>query len=455
MKGDELREVLFAFMDPAMIREEAKTLGVTVRERVLDPVLLLIAIFCVGGTAEAARLSAVLREYVEIGGKKVARSVGNRWFDKELLALVLRVKDRGLAYAASLPRHLPGVLAGRRDWFAFDSTTVRLDDRLLEHWPGTGEYAALKVHVEISLGLEAPVGWHISPAREHDAPHLIVDERRRGTGLIVDLGYVSHALFEACNAHDVHIVARLKERWKVRLDDGAYIDGGKDWVGSDAVLRLMNGKPIAARPNEEFDVDVLLGPPSKPVRLRLVQVATPEGYRALLTNVPRATHDLHTIAFLYRLRWGIEIHNKLAKTACQLDEISAHKATNVETLVHASMIASLLACLIAHKEHLSRGAVDQRVVRLKRGPVHAMLLWKFIAQPGSSLPLHIVAGCSGPAWERYTSNLIGMSEDPNWRNKPSPIDDAKGRNSEGRAWWRSRPKKKAAPRKQAAKRDAA
>ena len=197
---------------------------------------------------------------------------------------------------------------------------------------------------------------------------------------------------------------------------------------------------------------MLLGPPSKPIRLRLVQVATPEGHRSLLTNVPRSTHDAHAIAFLYRLRWAVEIHNKLAKSACQLDEISARTQTNVETLVHASMITSLIACLITHKEHLSRGAVDQRVVRLKRGPVHPMLLWKFIAQPATSLPSHILAGCSGPAWERYTSNLIGMSEDPNWRSKPAPIDDAKGRNAQGRAWWRSRPSTKAAARKPAEKR---
>lgn len=452
VKGDDLREVLFAIVDPAVIREEAKALRVTQRERVLDPVLLLIAILCVGGTAEAARLSGILREYVELGGKQVARSVGNRWFDEELLALIRRVAERGLAYALSLPRHLPGVLAGRSDWYAFDSTTVRLDDRLREIYPGAGDYAALKVHVEISLGLEAPVGWHISPAREHDALHLVIDERRRGTGLLVDLGYVSHKLFASCNAHDVHVVARLKEGWKVRLDAGAFVDGGEEWVGSDTVLRQMNGQPIVARPNEEFDVDVVLGPTSAPIRLRLVQVATPEGYRALLTNVPRSTHDAQAIAFLYRLRWAVEIHNKLAKSGCQLDEISARTATNVETLVEASMIASLIARLIAHKEHLSRGAVDQRVVRLKSGPVHPMLVWKFIAQPATSLPAHIMAGCSGPAWERYTSNVIGMSEDPNWRSKPAPIDDAKGRNSEGRAWWNSRPKPKAAPRKAAAKR---
>ena len=31
----------------------------------------------------------------------------------------------------------------------------------------------------------------ISPAREHDAPHLTLDESWRGLGLLADLGYAS------------------------------------------------------------------------------------------------------------------------------------------------------------------------------------------------------------------------------------------------------------------------
>jgi hypothetical protein len=443
LKAENLKEILYAFMDPSVIVSEAERLGVVQRERVLDPVLLLISLFLVGGTAEAARLASVLRTYVELGGKAVARSVGNRWFDKELLALVLRTKERGLAYAVGLPRHLPGVLAGRTDWIVFDSTTVKLDDRLIDTWQGTGEYAALKVHVELSLGLEGPVGWHISPAREHDSPHLEINEGRRGTGLIVDLGYVSHRRFEECVAYDVHIVARLKEGWNVRLDEDAFKDQGEMWSGSEDFLRLFNGQPVADRPDEELDIDVLLGPVGKETKLRLVQVATPEGFRALLTNVPRKTHDRQAIAFLYRLRWSVEIHNKLAKTCCQLDEISALKPDNVLTLVHASMIASLIATLICHVEHVERGAVRNRVVRMTKGPLHPMLVWKVISQ--SSLARHIRDGCSGPEWERYVKGLVRMSEDPNWRAKPSAIDDAKGRNAEGRAWWKSRPKKAKAP----------
>ena len=70
-----------------------------------------------------------------------------------------------------------------------DSTTLRLDDVLVGDFPGTGDYAALKIHKEWSVGTGDLVAYQITPAREHDSPHLRIDESRRGTGLLIDLGY--------------------------------------------------------------------------------------------------------------------------------------------------------------------------------------------------------------------------------------------------------------------------
>jgi hypothetical protein len=61
-----------------------------------------------------------------------------------------------------------------------------LDDVLVGDFPGTGDYAALKIHKEWSVGTGNLIGYKITPAREHDNPHLVVDEARRGTGLLID-----------------------------------------------------------------------------------------------------------------------------------------------------------------------------------------------------------------------------------------------------------------------------
>ena len=85
-------------------------------------------------------------------------------------------------------------------------------------FPGTGAYAAIKVHKILSVGCGAPVRYHFSPAREHDSRHLQIDESWRGYGLLADLAYASVAHLRACNTYEVRFVIRLKENWKPKVD---------------------------------------------------------------------------------------------------------------------------------------------------------------------------------------------------------------------------------------------
>lgn len=448
MQAGEVRELFETVLPYGFIQERAERLGVQKRRREFDPPLMVLALVLLGGTAEAGHIAAAVREYFDRGGTKVARSAYYRWFDQEFLTLMEELTERATDYLLKMPVHLPGVLAGRSDWRVLDSTTVRLSDRLREVYSGTGDYAALKVHVELSLGIENVVAWHITPAREHDSPHLIVDESRRGTGLIVDLGYVSHDLIRRCHEHDVHLVVRLKDGWNVFLDDEVIAGDVCDWTASDDIFECFDGTPLAQQMDQPLDVDVRMGPANNPVRARLVNVETPKGFRAYLTTVPRETHDAEAIAFLYQLRWSIELQNKLAKSGCQLDEITAERPVAVEILVHASMLASMIANAVAHLEHLDQGAVGDRVKRFKSPPLHAMLIWKCVVT-GAWRIAHLLASPSpsDKDWEFTARRLRDGGQDPNWRRTPSPIDDAKGRNAQGRAKWKRRPPPKARKRR--------
>jgi hypothetical protein len=57
----------------------------------------------------------------------------------------------------------------------------------MEEFPGTGGYAAIKVHKVLSVGCGAPVQYHFSPARAHDSRHLPINASWRGYGLLADL----------------------------------------------------------------------------------------------------------------------------------------------------------------------------------------------------------------------------------------------------------------------------
>jgi len=180
MTGDELRAHLREIVDANAIRSLADTYGYQERERKLDVFEFVVALILAGGTHEGGRQYDVLRTYLENGAPRVERGSFYGWFTAPLLALMTALLDRAIAAGQRSAKLLPGILAGVVDWRVVDSTTIRLDDALIDEFPGAGDYAALKVHKEWSVGTGNLVAYKISPARDHDSPHLAIDERRRG-----------------------------------------------------------------------------------------------------------------------------------------------------------------------------------------------------------------------------------------------------------------------------------
>src|SRR5690606_33296153 len=150
-------------------------------------------------TGYGGRQADVMRLYFDGGGPRVVRGGFYAWFNERLEATMSALAERAREYAQAQPTDLPPLLARyARDWHIVDSSTVRLDDALIDEYPGAGQYAALKVHKRFSVGVGTAVDYHVSPAREHDAPHLSLDESWRGLGLLVDLGYASLKLIADC-----------------------------------------------------------------------------------------------------------------------------------------------------------------------------------------------------------------------------------------------------------------
>jgi len=440
MDAAALRQMFNTILPVDLIREAAARLGVQKRRRDLDPVALIYSLILVGGTWESGRIATVIRDYFERGGTKVGASAYYKWFDAEMLALVRELSNRALAYVEGMPKHLPGILAGRRDWRAVDSTVVKLRDELVAIWPGTGEYAALKVHKTYSLGAENVIGYSITPARRHDGPELVIDETWRGMGLVADLAYVSFSLLRNCLVHDTHYVLRLKNKWLIYLDDDATDVRKAEWLGIDPVA-VLGEEEIPLTRKGPLDVDITLGPDSAPIHARLVGVQMEKEYVYFLTNLPRSTHTWAEVAMLYRLRWTIELDNKLAKTGCQLDEITAERPVSAEILAHVAMIASILANSIVHLDHVERGAVDAKTVRFTRPTLHPIILWKCLVTASHRLA-EMMSNPDTPLadWVRVAANLTAGGSDRNWKVTPSAMDRVKGRTAGGRAWSSGRPR---------------
>ncbi|MBI2382300.1 MAG: hypothetical protein HYV16_16215 [Gammaproteobacteria bacterium] len=143
----DVREVFETILPAETLMNAVASAGLQERERKLDALKLLRAMVLAASTGYGGRQADVLRLYLEAGAKRVVRGSFYAWFGPALEAAMSALRTQALAYVARQSPDLPGWLGRHvRDWHIVDSSTVKLDDRLKDEYPGTGDYAALKVH---------------------------------------------------------------------------------------------------------------------------------------------------------------------------------------------------------------------------------------------------------------------------------------------------------------------
>jgi hypothetical protein len=355
----------------------------------------------------------------------VARSAFYRWCDVPLEQFMEALAQRALADARAQPVDLSGPLCSVQDWDLVDSTTVTVRDALREAFPGTGDAAAIKVHKVLSVGCGAPVHDHFSPAREHDSRHLEIDASWQGCGLRADLAYASLARLRACEAHHVCFVMRLKEHWKPKVDSiargqvtQAFLPGTDfDTLLEDDTL-VLDGRAI--------DADVHVGGDKHPLPLRLVGVQTPTGSCFFLTNLP-ARLGPRQVADLYRVRWEVELSIRLDKSVHRLDAIDAERPCSLKTLLHASLIASTIAALLAHT-HTVHTRPQQAGTPRTEAPLHPRRLALQLAVSCQSIAqaFELEGTEAQQRWNKIAELLTHAGRDPNWRRRPSILDQLRG-----------------------------
>jgi len=427
MTGDELKRHLHDTINPAAVAALVQKYDIQVRERKLDVFEFVLALILTGGTHEGGRQYDILRTYIDNGAPHVVRGTFYGWFTEPLLALLTELLGDAIAIGERQPKLLPGILGGVRDWRVFDSTTIRLDDALVDTFPGTGEYAALKIHKEWSVGTGNLVGYKITPAREHDHPHLVVDDQRRGTGLIVDLAYASIKRLAECEEFDVRYVMRLKDNWKPTVDrlmGGAAFADAVEGADFDALLE----HDVIVLDGHAIDADVTLGRGALKVRSRLVGIPTPKGYCFFLTNLSRKTHDPHQVGDIYRVRWEIEVDNKVDKAGARLDEISARTPVSARVLVLATLLNTTIARTIVQSEKLAIIAAKAHPAEsASRAPLHPILLMRALGSAtGTVTRLILDENSTSLEWRKLMSRLRALGSDPNWRRRPSVLDKIQG-----------------------------
>lgn len=424
MDGMVFFETLQAVLPADEIKRVCEEFGVVQRDRKLDIVKLVYSLALSAGSDDSGVLAEAMKRYNSETEpqKRVVRGGFYNWLDKEMAKLMEHLVEQAVWYAVTLPAFLPGILGGVVDWYAFDSETITLRPALAEVFPGSGSPAAVKVHKELSLGRGCMTGFHFGPAREHDSPHLFIDERYEGAGLIFDLGYVSLARIRQCEKHNVKFVQRLKDSWKprvTRVTAGTVL--GEIAEGSDFDELFMNEAIILD--GSCVDADVTLGQGKDRVSCRLVMIPSPSGYLIYLTNLPRETHSPEQVGDLYRVRWEIEMDNKLDKCGAQLDQIRATTESSVRIQLAAKLLHSMIVNLLIHRDNLER--VENG--RAHRAPLHRLLLAYAIRVRHAILVASLMATDTPvEQWNNLADQIITDGRDPNWRSRPSVLDKLLG-----------------------------
>jgi putative transposase len=425
MTGEDVRQVFEAILPQEAIDRVCRECGVIARQRKLHLGMLARAMVISAGTPGGAYQADSLRSYLECEVPQVARSAFYRWFDAPLERFMAALADEALAYARAQQVDLSGLLGVVQDWYSVDSTTVTVRDALRAEFPEAGAYAAIQGHKVLSVGCGAPVHYHFSPAREHDSRHLTIDESWRGCGLLADLAYASLARLRACNTHGVRCVLRLKDNWKPTVDSIARGRVTQEFCpGTD--LDVLRAEEILQLDGGAIDADVRVGSTKDALHLRLVGIHTPKGYCFFLTNLPPRSGP-RQVADLYRVRWEVELRSKLDTSVHRLDQIDAERPCSVKPLRQASLIASVIAALLAHT-HNARLRPPQEGTPRTKAPLHPRRIALQLAVSCQSIAqaLDLKGAAAKQRWQQIAALLMHSGKDPNWRRRPSVLDQLRG-----------------------------
>jgi hypothetical protein len=225
--------------------------------------------------------------------------------------------------------------------------------------------------------------------------------------------------------YGVRFVIRLKDNWKPKVDYLARGQLTQEFCpGTD--LDVLLEQDILVLAGHTIDADVRVGSAKHPLHLRLVGVHTAKGYCFFLTNLPPRLGP-RQVADIYRIRWEVELSIKLDKSVHRLDQVDAERPCSVKTLLHASLIASIIAAILAHTYNRQTRPLRQGEPRTE-APLHPRRLALQLAVSCQSIAqaFDLKGASAKRRWQEIADLLMHSGKDPNWRRRPSVLDQLRG-----------------------------
>ena len=133
------------------------------------------------------------------------------------------------------------------------------------------------------------------------------------------------------------------------------------------------------------------------------------------------------VADLYRVRWEVELSIRLDKSVNRLDAIDAEQPCTLKTLLYASLIASTLAAILAHTHNVQTRPQQVGAPRTK-APLHPRRLALQLAVSCQAIAqaFELTGAEAMHRWTKIAALLTHSGKDPNWRRRPSVLEQLRG-----------------------------
>ena len=127
------------------------------------------------------------------------------------------------------------------------------------------------------------------------------------------------------------------------------------------------------------------------------------------------------------MRWEVELSIRLDKSVNRLDAIAAERPCSLKSLLHASLIASTIAALLAHT-HKVQTRPQQAGAPRTEAPLHPRRLALQLAVSCQSIAqaFELKGAEAQRRWDKIAELLTHGGRDPNWRRRPSVLDHFRG-----------------------------
>jgi hypothetical protein len=127
------------------------------------------------------------------------------------------------------------------------------------------------------------------------------------------------------------------------------------------------------------------------------------------------------------VRWEVELSIRLDKSVNRLDAIDAEQSCTLKTLLHASLIASTLAALLGHTHNVQTRPQQPGAPRTE-APLHPrrLALQLAVSCQASAQAFELTGAEATQRWNKIAELLTHSGKDPNWRRRPSVLDQLRG-----------------------------